>query len=209
MAKKYDYSSIEGLKDAFNDAVEEMAHEVLWQIENIYETAIDRFYADYNPLYYSRTGATYVASSGYYDLFSPQNIMGGDGNWTAGIKVNSQLIPSGTYRADPNWVFARTFNKGIHGISYGKIFGKDRNKTYTRMKGKFYKTYKVDLIPGSSPLKHTTITKHYNSGFKLTSRTMSNMSPTPKAIMGREFKILTRKKNMKRMFNDILSSKIT
>lgn len=208
MVKKYDYSSIEGLTKIFNDAVEDMAHEVLWEIEHIYESAIDRFYADYNPLYYNRTGATFVASSGYYNLFSPQNIMGGNGNWTAGITVNSQFIPSGTYRADTDWVFSRTFNKGIHGINRGKVFGKNRSKTYTKIKGSYYKTYKVNLVPGSMPLKHTTITKHYNSGFKLMSRTMSNMSSTPRGIMSREFKALTRKKNMKRMFNDILNTKI-
>ena len=212
--KKYDFKTLEGLEKLFNDSVEEMAQEVLIKIEYMYETAIDLFYADYNPLYYNRTYSTYEGSSGAKDLFSPQNIYGSDNNWTAGIIVDPSFINNKPYRADTDWVFERTFVKGIHGINTGKAWGKKTSKTFVRVKGKEkYRTYSVMLTPhegknGWSANKQTTINKFYDESAEVMYRTMSNMIPTPKALVSKGFKALTKKKNMKKMFNEILNSKL-
>lgn len=219
--KKYDLSSLDGLSKMFDDAVEEMAQEVLFRIENIYETAIDRFYADYNPLYYNRTYSTYLASSGYDNLFSPQNIHGSGNQWTAGITVGPANIPGKPYRADTDWVFDRTFNKGIHGIRAGKAFGKSFDKKFLRVYDKANFTF-IKMQGDRRTLK-----KQYYHGLTVSRRgkyfytikglglgapkygevVMSNMNPTPRGIVGAEFRKLTQKKNMRNMFDEIFSSK--
>ena len=207
MAKKYDLSSLEGVKRIFNEAVEEMAHEVLWRIENIYETAIDRFYADYNPLYYNRTFSTYLGSSGYEDTFSPQNIKKIGDAWESGITISDVNIPGKPYRADTEWVFDRTFNKGIHGINAGKVFGKDTTKRFQRVIGnKVFETIIGTSVNGT--LQITKRKKYYQGDIQVQQRELTNMSPTPRGIIGKEFRALTRQGNMKKMFNNILSGKL-
>ena len=200
-------SNLEGLEKLFDDAVEEMAHEIVWRIENIYETAIDRFYADYNPLYYDRTYSTYLASSGYENLFSSRNVYGNGHYWTAQIMVNPNYIPGNPYNAkSKQWVFNRTFSGGIHGINTGKQWGtssKFKEKQYQRVRGK--KVFEAIWRNSSGITKKNS---YYSGNIQVQNRVMSNMVPTPKALIGKEFKALTRKKNIKKIFNDILSKKI-
>lgn len=248
--KKYDITALNGLKEMFDDAVEDMAREVLWQIESFYESAIERFYDDYDPLYYDRTGMSMYGSSGYpqgNELFSPQNIYKNGDMWTAGITIDPSYIPGNPYRANKGWVFERTFWKGIHGINTKQGWGAPKKKTFLRINERErYRTYKVEQMierrrrpkrkDGTKRSdyifkvkKHVTETHYYGDNptesFITSSKyhvkkkmysnnasvkigTMSNMIPSPKALVSNDFKQLTRKKNMKRMFNDILNSKL-
>jgi len=230
--KKYDISSLDGLKKVFDDSVQELAEEMYRQIEGLYESAIDMFYADYDPLWYRRTYATYEASSGAgFDYTG--NVINMGNHWSAGIQIDPSFISGEPYKrangkgADKSWVFNRTFNKGIHGISTGKkSFGQSRAKTFSRAIGKERQRfsnylnknvpdrgYSVKLKPkyinGKWVVgKDLTIRKNYVGPIEMRERTMENMSPPPKGIMNREFKLLTQKKNMKSIFNNILTMKI-
>lgn len=109
---------------AFNGVLQEVAMEMQVRIETMYEIAIMDFYEQYEPISYIRTGATYYGSNKY----SPSGPMGKSffsnlakrrNEYFAGIKVSSDYITSNwggnPYRADTDWVFERTFVKGIHG----------------------------------------------------------------------------------------------
>ena len=206
--KKYDISSLDGLTELFNDAVKEMAYEALYEIENMYETAIEKFYDDYTPIYYNRTGYTMYASSGYpqfNNLFDPHNISEqGSNMWNARITIDSSYIPGNPYRADKHWVYKRTFLRGIHGISQSQYFGKKKDKVYSRGTGKDRYRSLVKTKRGYI-IKRNGINSFYNEGF--VSSVMNNMSPTPSGVMNRQFKEFRKKRNMKAMFNRIFLSK--
>ena len=205
--KKYDFSSLEGLEKVFNDAVKEMAYEYAWKIENLYESAIEAFYNDYNPLYYDRTGSTFLASSGYNNLFIPRNVYGNGHYWTAQITVGASNMPGDPYRANKHWVFKRTFEKGIHGLNAGKIFGKQKIRTFQRVKGK--KTFEAIYMTGyGDSYRINKRNKYYTGNVQVLTREMTNMSPTPSSMMNTGFKKITRRREMKKVFNDILNSKL-
>lgn len=248
--KKYDISALNGLTELFNDAVEEMAREVLWEIEGFYESAIERFYDDYDPLYYDRTGMSMYGSSGYpqgNELFSPQNLHQDGDVWSAGITIDPTFIPGNPYRANKGWVYERTFWKGIHGINTKQGWGAPKKKTFLKINEReHYRTYQVEQMIERrkrpkrknsrsksdyifKTKKHVTETRYYGDNptesFITSSRyhvkkkmystntsvkigNMSNMVPSPKALVSKDFKQLTRKKNMKRMFMDILTNKM-
>jgi len=109
---------------AFNGVLQEVAMEMQVRIETMYEIAIWDFYNEYIPISYIRTGATFYGSNKY----SPSGPMGKSffsnlakrkDEYLAGILVSSDFITSNwggnPYRADTDWVFKRTFVKGIHG----------------------------------------------------------------------------------------------
>ena len=207
--KKHDISELDGLTEVFNEAVQEFTHEVLWTIENMYETAIEAFYNDYTPLYYQRTGSTWYGSSGAETLFSSQNIKRvGENIWDVGIEVDPSFIPGEPYRANTDWVFARTFNKGIHGIYRGKVWGKkDKPKTYTKTVGKkVFETIYGQSVNGTSVVKKKK--KYYEGNVRVVQSVMHNMNPTPRGMIGREFKEFKKKSNLDKMFFSILDSKL-
>lgn len=208
--KVYDLASIDGLKKMFNDAVKELSEEVLFQIESAYESNIDRFYNDYNPLYYNRTYSTYLASSGYSNLFSPQNINPIEGGFMVGIGIDSNNISGNPYRADTDWVFNRTYMKGIHGINATNLFSNTYEKKFRRVKGKLYaKTYQVKLVPSKKyALKRVSVGKIYTGDVKIMDRTMSNLVPSPSAGMNKWWKKFKGKRNFNKMFSEILDSKL-
>lgn len=211
--KKYDFSSLDGLQKAFDDSVDEMAEEVLRLIEGLYESAIAKFYADYTPLYYNRTEYTAYGSSGFpYDneLFKPQNFQKIEGGWSVGITVDPSYIPGSPYRANKAWVFERTFKRGIHGINASMAWGKRRPKTFQRFYGESFLSGKS--VFSVIKMKGSRVTSNiaYRKNVKRTAiSVMENMVPTPSAIVNSEFRKLTRKKNMKQMFNDIMLGKLS
>jgi hypothetical protein len=198
--KIFDIKKIEKI---FDDAIEETGQEILWEIENIYETAIDKFYGDYTPLYYNRTFSTYLASSGYDTLYSPINLYQQGDSYIAGIFVSSGNIQGNPYRASKDWVFDRTFIKGIHGIKAGNFFGKSLSKKFSRVKGNKY--FEAIYLRNSEVIKKTS---YYKGRTQIQTRIMSDMHPTPKAIMEKEFKRITKKKYINGLFNEILSNKL-
>ena len=163
------------IKQKYKEAVREMAEEVAFQIEKSYESAISKFYEDYDPRYYERTYSTYLGSNAYNDIFN-QGVQQFGNVFLAGINVDSTNIPGNPYRAQNKaWVFDRTFYKGIHGIN------------------RFDKT---------------KINKHRGHGYqkeeiKITS--IKNMHPAPKVLMDKEFKKITKKANMDKMFNQAMN----
>ena len=147
MAKEKDFSELLQLKTVLYAAAEEMATEVLWQIEHNYESVIDKFYADYDPLYYDRTYSTYLASSGYDNLYSSRNLIFMTNTYDVGININGRRIPGNPYRADKDWVFNRTFDKGIHGINTRHGWGKTGKEKFLRIDDQEkQRTYKVKQI---------------------------------------------------------------
>lgn len=215
MVKKYDLSSLDGIEKMFQDSVKELAENVLEQTELLYESVIQDFYNDYSPVWYDRTGSTFLGSSGYDNLWSSDNFYSNNGIWTTRISIGANNIPANPYRANKAWVFDRTFIKGIHGRNVKKyVFGKENIKVFRGVKGKLHhKTFSVQLKPTQTrgkwrSEKLVTVRKYYEQSARIMQSEMSNMSPAPMSLMNKGFKALTRKRNLKAQFDDIMNSKI-
>lgn len=131
MAKKNEIFDINQFKRAYRNALEKTAQRVGREIEKAYEAQISRFYNDYSPIVYERTGATWWGSSGMQDYESWSQYLG-DLQYQAGITVgadNIQAKKGHPYKASTIWVFNRTWHMGIHGINR-------RNKKYKIRKRK-------------------------------------------------------------------------
>lgn len=108
-------------------SLQEIATEVQWEIEHTYESVIDKFYAHYNPRFYDRTYATYLASSGYNNYTPKVKIEDTRFRTLAycecGIEVNyKNILENAGYSnpypnaEHPEEILERTF-RGIHGFS--------------------------------------------------------------------------------------------
>lgn len=126
---------INQFKAAYRNALEKTAQRIGREIEKAYETQISRFYNDYSPISYSRTGSTWWASSGYRNFESWSEYLG-DLQYQAGITVDPGNISGTPYRADTAWVFHRTWHYGIHGINRN-------NKRFKMRKRKNGREYEV------------------------------------------------------------------
>lgn len=164
------------IRRRFNSAVAEFAEEVAFEIEKSYESVIEQFYDDYDPLYYVRGFHLYYGSNGFESPFSDEVVQKFGDSYFAGIAVSSSYIPGDPYRAYKGYVFDRAFYKGIHGIN------------------------RSDLI---------RINKNKIGGNELRVSTPKNMKPAPKTLMEREFKRLTKKRNMDAMFQPILERNLS
>lgn len=114
---------INDFKKHYRIALEKTAQRIGHEIEKAYESQIARFYADYTPISYERTGATWWGSSGLNNYQSWSQYLG-DLQYQAGITVGSDMIQSAVgdpYRAETAWVFDRTWRLGIHGINRNTI----------------------------------------------------------------------------------------
>ena len=130
MGKKNDLSDVvlNDFKKKYNKAVKEFAQEIAHEIERAYESVIDMFYEDYDPLYYRRTYSTYLASTGYNHLYEPWNFQHIGDSYFVGINVDGSNIPGNPYRAYKHWVFDRTFYKGIHGINRNDLIKMNKKR---------------------------------------------------------------------------------
>ena len=111
------------IKD-FKNAIKDTAIELNQQLAEAYNKSVDAFYNDYEPQYYKRTGSLYDGSnltkSGLIGGYKENNIKNPKKNkngYYAEIQVNPKFIHGKPYRADTDWVFERSFFKGIHGQS--------------------------------------------------------------------------------------------
>lgn len=139
--KKDNNIDIEQFKKAYNLALKRTAQRIGREIEKSYEAQIQRFYEDYSPISYIRTGATWLASSGMQNYQSWSEYLG-DLQYQAGITVdptNIQDKKGDPYRAETQWVFNRTWHYGIHGINRNNI----RSKIITRGRGKNKREFEV------------------------------------------------------------------
>ncbi|MBR2246618.1 MAG: hypothetical protein IJ880_06295 [Bacilli bacterium] len=201
---KVSKSTIKRINKMYQKALDDFANEVSFQVESAYENVISLFYADYGPnngepWYYNRTHSTYLASNGHKDPFSPTNVRHLGDTIMAGIEVDSSNIPGHPYRADTGWVFDRTFYKGIHGISRQDV--RSRNEIIRQRYRNAIRTKKL------LSSKHKTL--QIDITMKgLIKRVPKNMTPPPKRIMDKEFKNLTKKRNLDNMFNDIFSKSL-
>ena len=241
MAKSNDFSNkvLKDIKKKYDKALDEFAQDIALEIEEGYEFAIDSFYADYNPLWYDRTYSSYLGSSAYaLGIYDPANFNVTGDVYTVGTTVSPEYIQGKPYRADTDWVFNRTFVKGIHGINTKQGWGLPQKKQFMRIKEKQLKSYttyttnprakktkrgyRVDKNVFTTTKKYysenpsdvfivqgkrSVMKKYYGASNNVKFGTISNMVPSPKALVSREFRLLTRKKNMKRMFNEILERK--
>lgn len=90
------------------------AKQLTTEIETAFESCVKKFYSSYSPVWYRRTLSTYQASDHY----------GGKGKGykksgkrvQCGINIDSSRLGN-PYRAETDWVFTRTFEKGIHGYT--------------------------------------------------------------------------------------------
>lgn len=118
MAKNKGFD-INEFKRAYRNVLEKTAQRIGREIEKAYESQIERFYGDYSPIVYERTGATWWASSGMQNYESWSQYLG-DLQYQAGIYVDPANIAAKRghpYRANTQWVFNRTWHHGIHGIN--------------------------------------------------------------------------------------------
>ena len=185
----------------YKDAIRQFAEEVSFQIEKGYEDAIEAFYADYGPnngepWVYKRTLSTYSASSSSENPFDPKNIRESGDYFSPGTIVSSKYIPGNPYRAEKDWVFGRTFYKGIHGINIVTV--RRRNSTLKQKAEE--KGIKLKDTKGLIKVRSKFSTADFDPTYP------SNMKPAPKILMDRYFRQLTKKKNMDKMLNDIMKN---
>lgn len=141
MGKNNDIIDISVFKKSYDNALKKTAQRIGREIEKAYEAQITRFYNDYFPISYDRTGATWWGSSGMQD-YKSWSIYLGDLKYQAGITVSPENIQNkigDPYRADTDWVFNRTWHLGIHGINRRYV----RHKIITRGRGKKKREYEV------------------------------------------------------------------
>ena len=207
------------LNKKMNIAMKNMAEELAFQIEELYENAIQMFYEDYNPRYYNRTYSTYEGSSGAHsplDTVLPTN-----NGYQTGIIVDSANISGDPYNADKDWVFPRTFEQGIHGMTqYEAMNWWSMRKDFWReylwdSKSKNYDSFlkkKTKNIPKKMRRNNggvsIIIKGSDESSTKLDQMqaiTTKGFPTTPKKIMDKSFKELTKKKNLNTIWNRIAS----
>ena len=109
------------------EATKEIAEEVTVRLEIGYEKCIEEFYKDYrNPRYYDRTYSTFYASTGFGDMaIWKRCVKKNNRGYISGIIVDSSNITEEPYRAETEWVFERTFNEGIHGMTPEEVSDAD------------------------------------------------------------------------------------
>ena len=184
----------------YKKGIKDFAEEVSFEIESAYEHTIDLFYEDYGPndgkpWFYDRTESTYLASNGYDNPFSPINVQQFGDSFFSGIGVSASNIPGNPYKIYKDWVFYRTFYKGIHGITKKEVNTRNekirqrykKRRKLARMLRKRSKTFQIEVVMQG-----------------LIKRVPKNMRPAPKKIMDDSFKNLTKKKNMDRMLTEVL-----
>lgn len=208
------------IKKKMNIAVQHMAEDVAFQIEEIYESAIQMFYEDYAPRYYQRTYSTYEASSGAHSPLDTVKAI--DNGYQGGIYVDPSYIEGNPYRASKDWVLPRTFVEGIHGMTQFEATNwwsmrKDFWRDYMwNSKAKSYESYlksKTKNIP-KKMRRNAGDTKLIFLAENGSSKNLESMQaisvkgfPTaPKKLADKEFKKLTKKRNLKAISDKWISS---
>lgn len=123
-------NTIEGFKKNILDATmlstRELADTIHTEIKMAFKSVIDDFYSSYNPKIYYRTHSTYRASNSD-KLIEPEYKRG---VFYPGISIGDDFITGSPYRnsqgsVDTEWVFNRTWYKGIHGFIEDELKDKD------------------------------------------------------------------------------------
>lgn len=129
MGKNADsFIDIDEVKRAFDTAISVVASQVGDEIQTAFDSAIVKFYSDYDPTSYDRTETMFQFSSGYRlgpkkPLFEKK----GDMKYEAGIIVSPNNVSGNPYkknhgiRVTPKFVFNVSYMKGIHGFNRNNV----------------------------------------------------------------------------------------
>lgn len=123
----------EDIEEQFKSAAYNTALTLNMELEIAFERAIEAFYKHYIPMYYKRTYSTFYASDLFTDASSVSNFEpqeSGKG-YKSSIVIDSSNIKGDPYRADKDWVFDRTYFKGIHGNTLGEQREWGKNEYWT------------------------------------------------------------------------------
>ena len=161
-------------------ALKKTAEELTFQIQAAYESAIDKFYADYSPHTYGRTQSTYFGSSGA-KYFKKNIYPVGDMSYMGGIVVDSFFIGQ-PYKANATWVFNRTFEQGIHGYTPGEA--KAWSSRWKEKQGPHLSADNRLVFP---PTKRA-------------------MKPSPMVLLNKDFRKIASHKNIDSLFNSFYNS---
>lgn len=153
------------INSAMDDALEKIAVEVGYEIEELYESVIEQFYNDYHPRRYRRTFSSFLGSDSYALMQDP--VMQDDG-YIVGVSVSPNTIPGEPYRAKKDWVFERTFRKGYHGYKNIEIRNwRSKKKNHALIKEKKYFFNRPDdmhvMSPSPEKLMEKGVKKLYKS----------------------------------------------
>lgn len=178
---KTEIIDLDKFKKAYDNALKKTAQRVGREIEKAYEAQISRFYNDYSPIVYERTGATWWGSSGMNDYKSWSTYLG-NLQYEAGITVDPANIQSKVghpYRANTQWVFDRTWRLGIHGIN--------RNT----------KRYKIKTIGRGKKKRQIEVSWNYR-------QFPTNTRPSPEVEFIKAFNKIKRHKHLDQIFSEYM-----
>ena len=105
---------LNAMKRACNIASSRLADYVYENINKKYVETINKFYEDYDPIYYDRRYNLYRGYSGFYNKIKKRL---SDGTYLTGIEVGAEFIGNNPYKISADYVFNRAFEQGIHGIT--------------------------------------------------------------------------------------------
>lgn len=137
------------------------ARKIMLEIGKQYVRTIDSFYKSYSPRFYDRTYSTYLAGmTGKMGKGIPRGKIGVAPNKRRiTFQIDSSNIPDGTYRADSDWVFHRTFDLGYHG--FAEITG-DIGEAFDKHKRKGVDARRVEPPRSASHIPLTVFTNRFN-----------------------------------------------
>lgn len=129
--RKTNEKIIEEINEAVRQGIVEGLKVVAHQLADAYGRAIDRFYDDYNPHVYERTYSTYKASdlSDMWGWNTGSSGYVGESVWFKNIRrlsknkyyvalnIDYRNIGNNPYNSPLDYVFERTYVKGIHGMT--------------------------------------------------------------------------------------------
>lgn len=166
------------VEKAMDKALYVVAEKIGLEVDKIYESVIEEFYASYKPHRYKRTGATFYGSR--LDPELPEQT---DTGYITGLEISPDNIPGTPYRANKDWVFERTFVKGYHG------YKRDEVKAWRKKRGLFYTRYGVNT---KEKLRQKEIGAKY---FFKRENGMQPLKPTPQVRFERKLRKKFQQKN--------------
>ena len=107
------------INTAYEHIKREAANKVAEDVVYMYNSVIKQFYQHYKPHSYDRTYTAFLANNMYgtdnYEQIINQYEEGFTVSFFVGDEFLDKTLSKNPYRADRDWVFERTFTKGIHG----------------------------------------------------------------------------------------------
>lgn len=176
--------------DAMDRALYKVSEKIALEIDGVYETVIEEFYASYKPRRYRRTGATFYGSK-----LNPELPEKTDSGYETGLEISPDNIPGTPYRAEKAWVFERTFVKGYHG------YKQDEVKEWRKKRGLFYDRWKTNT---REKLREKEIGAKY---FYKRHNGMVPLKPTPQVRFERKLRKKFQQKN--REFDQVFVDEFT